>query len=60
MEFHLVMGHGASVTSFKNNDDLLQPRQGVLQGSSSVVQIYNFNSDVSLSMYNKLAIGATC
>jgi hypothetical protein len=59
MEFHLVTGYGVSATSFKNNEDPTQPGQGVLQGSSSAEPIYNFNSDVSLSTYNKLATGAT-
>lgn len=35
------------------------PGQGVLQGSSSTVPIYNFNLDVSLVTYKKLATGAT-
>jgi hypothetical protein len=58
MEFHLVTGYGASNTSFNNNEDPLLPGQGVLQGSSSAAPIYNFNTDVSLSTYQKLATGS--
>ncbi len=47
------------MATFNNNADPNQPGQGVLQGSSSAAPIYNFNSDVSLTTYNKLATGAT-
>jgi hypothetical protein len=58
MEFHLVTGYGVSTASFNNNDDPLHPGQGVLQGSSSAAPLYNFNTDVSLSTYQKLASGS--
>jgi hypothetical protein len=59
MEFHVVTGLGLSEQSFTNNEDPARPGQGVLQGSSSAAPIYNVNSDVSLTTYNKLASGAT-
>jgi hypothetical protein len=58
MEFNLITGYGASSELFKNNTDPNQNGQGVLQGSSSAAPLYNFNSDVSLAAYNKLAKGA--
>jgi hypothetical protein len=58
MEFHVITGLGQSKHSFTNNEDPVQPGQGVLQGSSSAAPIYNVNSDVSLTTYNKLATGA--
>jgi hypothetical protein len=59
MEFHLVTEYGASIHSFKNNANSTQPGQGVLQGNSSTAPIHNFYTDVSLTTYNKLAMGAT-
>jgi hypothetical protein len=59
MEFHLITGYGKSIQHFKNNEDPGNPGQGMLQGSSSAAPIYNFNTDVSLNAYHKLATGAT-
>jgi hypothetical protein len=59
MEFHLITGYGKSCNHFRNNADIDQPGQGMLQGSSSAAPIYNFTSDVSLSAYQSIAKGAT-
>ncbi len=59
MEFQTVTGYGESSTSLKNNEDPARTGQGILQGSSSAAPIYNFNSDVSITAYNKLATGAS-
>jgi hypothetical protein len=58
MEFHVITGLGQSQLSFTNDEDPIRPGQGVLQGSSSAAPIYNMNSDVSLTSYRKLALGA--
>ena len=59
MEFHILTGYGMSNTSFRNDKDPLCPGQGMLQGSSSAAPVYNINSDVSLTIYCRLAAGAT-
>jgi len=58
MHFHLVTGFSRSEQSFKNTQNNTTG-QGVLQGSSSAAPIFLLNSDVSLSTYNHIGIGAT-
>jgi len=58
MKFHLIMGFGKSSSSYRNNEnDIIG--QEVLQGSSSAAPIFLLNSEVSLSAYNKIEIGAS-
>lgn len=59
MEFHVITWYGPSIHTFSNNDDPLQPCQGMLQGSSSAPPTYNVNSDIALTVYNNQATGAT-
>ncbi len=58
MKFHLITGFGKLTSSFKNDEDDIVG-QGVLQGSSSAAPIFLLNSEISLSAYNKIGIGAT-
>jgi len=51
MKFHLITGFGKSSSSYRN--------QGVLQGSSSTAPIFLLNSEISLTAYNKMGIGAS-
>jgi len=41
MEFNVITGYYVSHRSFHNNADADNPGQGILQGSSSTVPIYN-------------------
>jgi hypothetical protein len=59
MEFNVITGYYVSHRSFHNNADADNPGQGILQGSSSTVPIYNIYSDILLNAYHKLATGAT-
>ncbi len=57
MKFHLITGFEKSTYSFRNDEDDIVG-QGVLQGSSSAAPIFLLNSEISLSAYNKIGIGA--
>lgn len=56
-KFHLITGFGKSMSSYHNTQNNITG-QGVLQGSSSACPIYILNSNVSLSVYCKTAVGA--
>jgi len=58
MKFHLITGFGKSSSSYRNDDDNIVG-QGVLQGSSSAAPIFLLNSEISLTAYNKMGIGAS-
>jgi len=58
MHFRLVTGFGTSSNGFNNTYNDITG-QGILQGSSSDAPIFLLNSDVALSAYKKLGIGAS-
>lgn len=58
MHFHLVTGFGKSSSGFTNTQDN-KTGQGVIQGSSSAAPIFLLNSDVSISAYTQLWMGAS-
>jgi len=58
MHFHLVTGFGKPSSGFTNTQDN-KTGQGVIQGSSSAAPIFILNSDVSISAYTQLWMGAS-